>query len=351
MRKLFLLSFLIASFAIADKTTFTTKSYDGPHATGLKRTADSLSFIQSSAQKRFELDPTAESDIEIPDMVDLSPLVSPPENQGGCGSCWDFSLVKALRSALMLAGKDPGVLSFNYLLNNCGPGPSMWGCNGGDFDAGKSFLNGAGPWLESQDPYTQREGRCKTGLNVAGTALEMVFLGSGNRPATFQEIAAAHADNRMLAIDVAVAGSWGSYSGGIYNGNGSGINHMINGVGHNCETSVKVGSDGKKKCVFNAQGQPINGDGYLIVMNNWGTSWGERGYMRTRWGRNQIATTAAYFQVKKEPPPPIPPVPPVPVPGPSNMPVWVWILLGAVGSALVIGVVTWIVNKVKSLAK
>lgn len=288
--KLLILLFLFPAFLLADVATFTTKEYRETHGLGLKRTPGSVIFLSSLPKHPLMRDSV------VPGKFDLTPLVSPPENQGSCGSCWDFSLTKALRSALMLAGKDPGVLAFNYLLNNCGPGPKMWGCGGGDFDAGQSFISGAGPWLESQDPYQETETRCKSGLPVAGTSIKMVQVG-GESP-SFKELAQAISQKRMLSIDVAVAGSWGSYSGGIYNGNGSGINHMINLVGYDCETSV----DASGNCVFDSSGQPQNG-GYLIVMNNWGTSWGERGYMRTRWGRNEIATTAVYFDVGEVPVP------------------------------------------------
>lgn len=287
MRILLLLAMLLPIIGYSDAPTFTTKSYSQPHSLGLKRDPIAHAAFKATLRKH------SVSRAAIPGKFDLTPLVSPPEDQGNCGSCWDFSLTKALRSALMLAHKDPGTLAFNYLLNNCGPGPRQGGCGGGDFDAGESFLQGAGPWLESQDPYHESEGRCKTGLSVAGTAITMVSVGS-----SFQEIASALSQYRMLSVDVAVAGSWGSYSGGIYNGNGSGINHMINLVGYDCETSV----DAAGNCTFNSQGEPSKGDGFWKAENNWG-SWGENGYMRTRAHRNQLAETAVYFDVGSVPTP------------------------------------------------
>ena len=285
MKFLFVLMLFFSFNAFADTPTYTIKR-QSIHGMGLVRTEKSMKFVKSLIHHEIMRGSV------IPGKYDLTPLVSPPEDQGQCGSCWDFSLTKALRSALMLAGKDSGTLAFNYLLNNCGPGPAQGGCNGGDFDAGQSFLNQAGPWLEKQDPYTQQEGQCMSGLAVAGTAIEMVTVGD-NSP-SFQMLASAISQRHMLSIDVAVAGQWGNYSSGIYNGNGSGINHMINMVGYDCQTSV----DAKGNCLFDSNGEPINGDGFLIVMNNWGTSWGEKGYMRTRAHRNQIATTAVYFTVK-----------------------------------------------------
>lgn len=295
-------NFIVLSLIVLSNVgfSFSPLSWEDPitgkvHGMGLIRTEDSLDFMDTVA--RVDL----KSVTAVPGKYDLTPRVSPPEDQGSCGSCWDFSLTKALRSALMLAGKDPGTLAFNYLLNNCGP-VREYGCNGGDFDAGKNFLNKLGPWLESQDPYKGYETSCKKGLPVAGTAIEYVKV--GNEKPSFQELAAAVSQDHVLSIDVAVCGAWGSYSGGIFSRNDCGagsINHMINMVGYDCETSV----DSSGNCVFDSSGKPKNGDGFLIVMNNWGTSWGEKGYMRTRWGIDAIAYDAFYFTVNVVPPKPV----------------------------------------------
>ena len=294
--KILMLLLLVLSVC-ANAKSYKTRHYKEHHAKGLKR-----DHKKHAEFKKNHLHTMSEA--SVPGKMDLTPRVSPPEDQGQCGACWDFSITKSARSALMLMDKDPGVLAFNYLLNNCGPGTHEYGCNGGDFQAGDNFLNGHGPWLESQDPYEAKEGRCKNLAPVA-TEASWVLVGDGSNPPSFKDLASAIAQNHMLSIDVAAgSGDWASYAGGIYNGNGSGIDHMINMVGYDCETSV----DALGNCVFDSKGMPIKGDGYLKVMNNWGTSWGEDGYMRTRWGANQIAETAMYFVISD-----IPPLPSVPV--------------------------------------
>jgi hypothetical protein len=146
----------------------------------------------------------------------------------------------------------------------------------------------------------------------------------------------------MLVVDVAVCGDWENYSSGIFTENqcGSGsINHIINAVGYDCQTSV----DKNGNCAFSPSGEPVNGDGFLKVMNNWGVTWGEAGYMRTRAHVDAIADTAMYFTVKAVPTPtptptptPVPPTPtPVP-PGPDGK--FNWVLFDEIlGGVLVLG--------------
>lgn len=330
MEKLLIALMCIASLGFADevKKTYSTSVQKVAHAKGLVRTeAGKKYLLDKKALRRSTISAV------IPGNWDLTTKVSPPENQGQCGSCWDFSITKALRSALMLAGKDPGRLAFNYLLDNCGPGSSEDGCNGGDFPAGDNMLKAAGPWLESQDPYQGYGTSCKHGLAVAGTAIDWVAVGQGESAPSFQELASALSAGHMLSIDVAVCGDWENYSGGIFNENQCGagsINHMINMVGYDCETS----KDAAGNCVFNSSGEPINGDGNWKVMNNWGTSWGENGYMRSRAHMDALATGAMYFDVLVPTPVPTPtPTPsPTPVPTPAGLS---WSFIGMIAAGII----------------
>jgi hypothetical protein len=297
---LMLIIFSATHQALAAKMYQTTVKKE-KHALGLKMTEEDRKAMRKMPHKmKYGVEP-------IPGHADISALVSPPENQGNCGSCWSFALTKALRSAYMLKGVNTERLEFNFLLNNCGPGPEMSGCDGGSFAAAQSFLEGAGPGLDKDNPYKEKVGKCKK-LPVEATAVSYEFLGPVNGTPSFRDIAyAIGVEKHMLATDVAAsAGDWSNYSGGIYNGCKLGpVDHMINIVGYHCETSV----DQDGNCVFDSKGRPLMRDGYLILQNNWGEHWGVKaangkgGYMKTRMYDshnrhcNRVATDALYFNV------------------------------------------------------
>ncbi len=232
---------------------------------------------------------------DMPGQWDLRGKVAPPEDQGGCGSCWAFSQTNSLRSLFMLAGKDPGALSKNYLLFNLGP-ISESGCNGGDFQAGQNFLNSLGPCLETLSPYTADDGgRYPDNAPVAATAGKWLLVGAGER-ATSQELCEAlwnQGNGACLSVDIAADRSFDEYSEGVLSRTTSmGINHMVRLVGYDAGASV----DGNGKILFNPDGSWADPRGaYFIGRNNWNTDWGIDGDFYIEYGVNNFAETAMLF--------------------------------------------------------
>jgi C1A family cysteine protease len=284
--------------------TYASKSYPLKHTTGFVRQADSNLFMATVPRLSF-VDVTK----VVPKKFSLRAKAGPVEDQGQCGSCWDFSLTTTLRGTLITQGKDPGRLSFNYLLN-CSP--EMNGCEGGDFSAADHLVSPVGaPKYGADGRYTQSQSACKA-APVAASAVSYKFLGDDggqfpNAPApSYQDISyVVGVLHQPVSIDIAADSHFESYSSGVYNGctlnDSKDINHMVVIEGYDCETSV----DSAGNCVFDAQGNLPKGVGRWLVRNSWGKTWGDGGYItmkatdpRTGKRCNAVASDALFFDVK-----------------------------------------------------
>lgn len=278
--------------------SYTIKNYETHFETGLIETPESMEFAAQAPRM-------SAPKVLLPGRYSLRGVAGPVENQGACGSCWDFALTSVLRGTYQTNTNDPGRLSFNYLLN-CAK--DMWGCNGGNFSAAKHLVRSGralkGPPLYGQDgPYVPYEGVCDP-KPAKASALTYFFAG-GSGSASFRDVAyVLSVLRRPLAVDVAVNDDWKRYGGGVFDGCGNNktlrINHMVSLEGYDCESSV----DSKGNCVFDKKGNLPPGVGKWIIRNSWGTSWGDGGYITTKATNkagqrcNKIVTTALYFKVK-----------------------------------------------------
>src|SRR5580658_2503078 len=161
LAQVILAAVLLSSAASADQVrTYVSKNYTAKHFKGYVETPKSVEFFLNSPRKTF-----TEADASVPSTYSMRGNAGPVEDQGQCGSCWDFSLTSVLRGTEIMEGKDPGRLSFNYLLN-CAT--DQQGCNGGDFNAAAWFVNPKGvPAYGSDGDYTQVAGTCSPQKSVA----------------------------------------------------------------------------------------------------------------------------------------------------------------------------------------
>jgi len=172
--------------------------------------------------------------------------------QGGCGSCWAFSATEVLESAHAIkSGQSPKYLSPQQLVD-CVPNCN---CSGGSYHSAYNWLKSHKAALDSNYPYTGKNGTCK---NVSGTYGVSSFGSvSGNTSSIKSAV-------EKGPINVAVCGKcdpFYNYKGGIITtsmGCGDHLDHAIAAVGW--------GSS--------------NGKDYYIVRNSWGTRWGESGFAR-----------------------------------------------------------------------
>jgi C1A family cysteine protease len=185
--------------------------------------------------------------------------VTPVKNQGQCGSCWAFSAVGIVEGWGFTTGTK-GTLNnlAEQQLVDCAGSYGNQGCNGGWHDKAVDYLADVGSCLQTDYPYTARDGSCKK------TCKPVV---KPNKSVMGKTEAALAAAIQVGPVGVAVDASGGfqSYKTGIFSGPcGTQLNHAILAVGSNSASATK----------------------YWIVKNSWGTSWGNKGYIHMAQGKN-----------------------------------------------------------------
>jgi C1A family cysteine protease len=187
--------------------------------------------------------------------------VTPVKNQGQCGSCWAFSTTGALEGEYFL--KNQNLKSFSeQQLVDCDHNGDQ-GCNGGLMDNAFDFIkSNGGICSESDYPYKGVGGTCKKSCSVVtGTApshTDVAQTKAALESAITQQPVA-------IAIEADQSG-FQFYSKGVFTGAcGSQLDHGVLAVGFGTES----------------------GTDYWKVKNSWGTTWGDRGYIKLQRGKAQ----------------------------------------------------------------
>jgi C1A family cysteine protease len=197
-------------------------------------------------------------------------VVTPVKDQGQCGSCWAFSATEAIESYAALSGKYSLLSLSAQQINSCDK--TDGGCNGGNTETAYGYVKSAGGLeLASDYPYTSgttgKTGTCNfvaSKVAVKITGYKAVPTGESN----LQTALNAGPVSICLA-----ATRFQTYTGGILKTCDNNVDHCVQGVGYD------TGSDP-----------------YWLVRNSWGTSWGEKGYIRIATGKDlcKIADDVTY---------------------------------------------------------
>lgn len=210
--------------------------------------------------------------------------VSAIQDQGSCGSCWAFSITKALESAVKCFQGGKIVDLAEQALVSCDSG--AWGCGGGNMDD-MDFVIKNGLPLEKDFPYTASNGRCKD-APVAVKGIRWGYVGQPGKEPTLAEIQAAVQSYGVLSTTVAAGGNDWSNGGDMKGCRNGGTNHMVDIVGW----------------------KPLDGTVKLIGVNSWGSDWGESGFFYAEQGCDNIASgseSVSFVVVEEAPVPTTPP--------------------------------------------
>jgi len=245
-------------------------------------------FLNTKAPSKAEADKISKklkksnpmlSTAVTPTLVDWTGIYTTPiKNQGYCGGCWAFSAAEQFESdSMRLLGTDY-ILSPEELID-CVP-TATYGCSG---CSGGWPLNAViwaanvpgGIETESYYPYTAFMGTSST---CGSTSNPVVTATTYTNPTSETDMASYLQSTGPLSIAVNAV-NWSSYTGGIMTpascGSQTTIDHAVQAVG----VYPVAASSG----------------GYWKVRNQWGTSWGESGYIRLSYGQNTCLITYYAF--------------------------------------------------------
>jgi len=203
--------------------------------------------------------------------------VTAVKNQGQCGSCWAFSATEATETShwFYTNGTNLPVLGPQQIVD-CDK--TDHGCNGGDTTTAYGYLVSAGgEETEANYPYTGKDGTCKFSSTKIDASISGYKWGITpcDTPATFS--CDSQNETGLLSVvqytgpmSICVdAEPWQTYKSGIMDTPTCkhgylDLDHCVHLTGYGTDTGTK----------------------YWLVKNSWGTTWGEKGYIRLIYGKN-----------------------------------------------------------------
>lgn len=183
----------------------------------------------------------------------------PARNQGNCGSCVAFattSVTESLEVAL-----HPNTQYLNLSEQSIVSCSGVVTCAGGYFTA-FNYVRDKGLPVEASFPYVARDVSCRR-VPAVSRVTRWAYIGVRGRAPTQAELKAAIHKHGPIEVDINGSGSFQNHVGaGVFTACGSSsTNHAIVLLGWQDDSRVQ-------------------GGGYWIIRNSWGTSWGDKGYAK-----------------------------------------------------------------------
>jgi C1A family cysteine protease len=200
--------------------------------------------------------------------------MTPVRDQGNCGSCWAFGTLAALEAKMQIYFSNPNLspdLSEQFVVS-CDT--SNYGCSGGYADRVYNFIRDTGAPDEACFRYQAEDLPCSDRCGDWASRVHKIASWSWvcTNKANTTNIKNAVYTNGPLTCHMDVYTDFFSYGSGCYT-------HVTGAF-----------EGGHMVCITG-----WTADGCWIVKNSWGTSWGEQGYFKIKFGNCRIGTTSGKF--------------------------------------------------------
>jgi len=217
----------------------------------------------ADARAEMEVDAEAVAEMEA-SSISFKHLCSGVKNQGQCGSCWAFATTEVLESAVAKAGHGKKVLAPQALVD-CDHSYAN-GCNGGDPNLALAWYQAHPSRYESHYRYRAHRGSCRSPGPAGPRVKAHGFACGGSCRGRESTMLSELRQHGPMGVIVNANSAWQYYHGGVMSPS-------------RCSSSSGAGNHAVVVVGYSSHG-------YWIVRNSWGTRWGERGYIRLRYGHN-----------------------------------------------------------------
>jgi len=197
--------------------------------------------------------------------------VTKPKNQGGCGSCTDFTVTGALEAHMSLYKGQKGLDLSEQELVDCPTGSGVGRCSGNWPEDIYDYMKTTGQTTEALYKYEGKEGSCRAAGKPHNAKVTNYFKTTRGDENMLKEWVATYG---VHSVVIEINDGFKSYKKGVMSQTCSNTrwDHSVLVVGYGTE----------------------NGQDYWLVKNSWDTNWGDGGYIKMARNKGSLCRIADY---------------------------------------------------------